>query len=80
MKVFCAAFLWSQFGHVIFWRKSIGAKATRTMLMKLIRGEIDVHKSENIKYLSHKEGKKATKKKRRAKKLQFCVYLKRLFI
>jgi hypothetical protein len=38
MKVFCAAFLRSQFGFVIFWRKDFGAKAVNKMLVKLIPG------------------------------------------
>jgi len=39
-KVFWAAFLWSQFGFEIFWRKNIGAKAAHKMLMKLT---LEVH-------------------------------------
>jgi len=38
--VFCAAFLYLQFGFVIFWRKNIGAKAARKMWMKLFIGEL----------------------------------------
>jgi len=34
-KVFFTAFLWLLFGFVIFWHKTIGAKAARKMLMKL---------------------------------------------
>jgi len=35
MKVFCAAFMCSQFGFVIFQRKDFGAKAAHKMLVKL---------------------------------------------
>jgi len=35
MKGVCAAFLWLQFGFVIFWHKNIGAKAACKILMKL---------------------------------------------
>ena len=34
-KVFSAAFLYLQFGFVFVWRKNIGAKAARKMLVKL---------------------------------------------
>jgi len=34
-KVFCAAFLYLQFGYVIFWLKNVGAKAVHKMLVKL---------------------------------------------
>jgi hypothetical protein len=34
-KGFCAAFMWLQFGFVIFWQKNFGAKAARKMLVKL---------------------------------------------
>ncbi len=34
-KAFYEAFLYSQFGFVIFWWEGIGAKATRKMLVKL---------------------------------------------
>jgi len=34
-KVFCTAFLWLQFGFLIFWHKNIGAKAAGKMLVKL---------------------------------------------
>ncbi len=37
-KVFCAAFICLQFGFVIFWRKSFGAKAAHKMLVKLTPG------------------------------------------
>jgi hypothetical protein len=37
-KVFCAAFLYLQFGVVNFWLKNIGAKAARNVLMKLTIG------------------------------------------
>ena len=37
-KVFCPAFHYLEFGFVIFWRKTIGAKATRKMLLKLTIG------------------------------------------
>jgi len=39
-KVFCAAFLYLQFGFVIFWHKNIGAKAARKMLVKLTTGHL----------------------------------------
>jgi hypothetical protein len=35
---FCAAFMCSQFGFVIFWQKDFGAKATHKMLVKLTQG------------------------------------------
>jgi len=35
-KVLCTAFLYLQFGFVIFWCKNIGAKAARKTLLKLI--------------------------------------------
>jgi len=38
MKVFCEAFLYLQFGFVIYWQKNIGAKAAHKMLMKLTTG------------------------------------------
>jgi len=41
MKVFFAAFLYLQFGFVIFWQKNIGSKAARKMLMKLTPGLFD---------------------------------------
>jgi hypothetical protein len=34
-KFFCAAFMWLQFGFVIFWRKDFGTKAAHKMLVKL---------------------------------------------
>ncbi len=34
MKVLCKAFLYLQFGFVIFWQKNIGAKAAHKMLVK----------------------------------------------
>jgi hypothetical protein len=34
-KVFCAAFMCSQLGFVISWRKNFGAKAAHNMLVKL---------------------------------------------
>jgi len=34
-KVFCTAFLWLQFGFVIFWCKNIGVKTARKIFMKL---------------------------------------------
>jgi hypothetical protein len=37
-KVFCAAFMCSQFGFVIFWQKDFGAKAANKMLVKLTPG------------------------------------------
>ena len=37
-KVFCAALMRLQFGFVTFWRKEIGAKAARKMLVKLAIG------------------------------------------
>jgi hypothetical protein len=37
-KVFCAAFMWLQFGFVIFWQKDFGTKATHKMLVKLTSG------------------------------------------
>jgi hypothetical protein len=37
-KVFCAAFMYLQFGFVIFWRKDFGAKAADKMLVKLTSG------------------------------------------
>ncbi len=36
--MFCSAFLKLQFGIAIFWRKNVGAKAARKMLVKLITG------------------------------------------
>jgi len=36
--VFCAAFLYLQFGFVIFWQKNIDAKAALKMLLKLTKG------------------------------------------
>jgi len=36
-KVFCSAFLYLQFGFVIFWHKNIGAKTARKVLVKLKR-------------------------------------------
>jgi hypothetical protein len=38
MKVFCAAFMCSQLGFVIFWQKNFGAKAAHKMLVKLTPG------------------------------------------
>jgi hypothetical protein len=38
MKVFCAAFMCSQFGFVIFWQKDLGAKAAHKMLVQLTPG------------------------------------------
>jgi len=38
-KVLCAAFLYLQFGFVIFWRKDYGAKAAHKMLVKLTKGQ-----------------------------------------
>jgi len=35
-KLFCSAFLFSQFGFDIFWQKNIGTKDTCKMLVKLI--------------------------------------------
>jgi hypothetical protein len=35
MKVFCAAFMCSQFGFVIFQGKDFGAKGAHKMLVKL---------------------------------------------
>jgi len=35
-KVSFKAFLYSQFGFVIFWQKKIGTKAVHKMMMKLI--------------------------------------------
>jgi len=40
MKVLHAAFLKSCFGFAIFWRKNIGAKGPRKMLMKLTQGQL----------------------------------------
>jgi hypothetical protein len=37
-KVFCAAFMCSQFGFVIVWQKDFGAKAAHKMLVKLTPG------------------------------------------
>jgi len=37
-KVLCAAFLYLQFGFVIFWQKNISAKTAPKMLMKLTTG------------------------------------------
>jgi len=37
MKVFYAAFLYSQNGFVIFLQKNVGAKAARKILMKLTK-------------------------------------------
>jgi len=37
-KGLCTAFLYLQFGFVIFWPKNIGAKATPKMLIKLTTG------------------------------------------
>jgi hypothetical protein len=34
-KVFCSAFLYLQFGFVIFWQKNIGAKTARKVMVKL---------------------------------------------
>jgi len=34
-KVFCSAFLYLQFGFVIFWQRNIGAKAACEVLVKL---------------------------------------------
>jgi len=36
--MFCAAFLYLQFGFVIFWLKNIGARAVLKMLLKLTTG------------------------------------------
>jgi len=36
--VLCTAFLSFHFGFVFFWRKNIGAKGARKMLMKLTPG------------------------------------------
>jgi hypothetical protein len=38
MKAFCAIFMCSKFGFVIFWLKDIGAKAAHKMLVKLTPG------------------------------------------
>jgi len=38
-KVFCAAFLYLQFGFVIFWQKNISEKAARKTLVKLTTEE-----------------------------------------
>jgi hypothetical protein len=35
VKVFCAPFMYLQFGFVIFWRNDFGAKAAHKMLVKL---------------------------------------------
>jgi hypothetical protein len=40
-KVFCAAFMWLQFGFVIFWQKDLGAKAAHKMLVKLTPGQVE---------------------------------------
>jgi hypothetical protein len=37
-KVFCAAFMFLQFGFAIFWQKDFGAKAAHKMLVKLTPG------------------------------------------
>jgi len=36
--VFGAAFLYLQFGFVIFWRNNFGTKAARKILVKLTKG------------------------------------------
>ncbi len=38
-KVFCTVLLYLQFGFVSFWKKNIGAKATRKMLVQLTTGK-----------------------------------------
>jgi hypothetical protein len=35
-KVFCAAFMYLQFGFEIFWQMDFGAKAAHKMFVKLI--------------------------------------------
>ncbi len=37
-KKYCKAFLYTQFGFVIFWRKNISAKGALKMLVKLTSG------------------------------------------
>ncbi len=37
-KVFCAAFMYLQFGFVILWQKDFGTKAAHKMLVKLTPG------------------------------------------
>jgi len=37
-EVFCTAFIFLQFGFVIFWQKNIGVKTTHKMLVKLTKG------------------------------------------
>jgi len=44
--VFFAAFLYLQFGFVIFWQNNIGIKADRKMLLKLTKGGSIPHFSE----------------------------------
>jgi hypothetical protein len=39
-KSFCAAFMFLQFGFVIFWQKDFGTKSDHKMLVKLTPGEI----------------------------------------
>jgi len=37
-KVFCAAFMFLRLGFVIYWKKEIGEKPARKMLLKLSQG------------------------------------------
>jgi hypothetical protein len=37
-KVYCAAFMWLQFGLVNFWQKDFGGKAPHKVLVKLAHG------------------------------------------
>ena len=48
-KVFQAAFLYLQLRYVFFWRKEIGTKAGRKMLVKLTAGRLKLeHSAEDF--------------------------------
>jgi hypothetical protein len=51
MKVFCATFLYLQFGIVIFWQDDFVEKAARKMLIKLVPVVLQVDRRQKMKKL-----------------------------
>jgi len=59
VKTFCAAFLYLQFGFVIFRQKNIGAKAARKMLMILTTDGPRYSQSRDLQFWLAFEDQKA---------------------